>query len=183
MRAKCSVFIATSLDGYIAREDGAIDWLAAANALVPTGETCGFAEFMSTVDTLVMGRNSFEQALSFGEWPYGETPLVVLSRTLQCLPQQVPPTVTLAAEAPAALVARLSAVGRRHLYVDGGLTIQSFLAVDLIDEITITAIPVILGSGRPLFGPVQGDVRLRHLSTRAYEFGFVQTRYQVCHEA
>lgn len=179
MNSRCSVFIATSLDGFIARSDGRIDWLNDANAMVPPGEDCGFAEFLSSVDALVMGRNTFEQVLSFPEWPYGSKPVVVLSHSLRSLPAQVPATVTLSAESPATLVARLSAQGLRHLYIDGGLTIQSFLMANLIEEMTITVIPVLLGSGKPLFGPLQSDVHLQFLTNRAYDFGFVQSTYLV----
>ena len=176
---KCSVFIATSLDGFISRPDGSIDWLNEANTLIPAGEDCGFAQFMAGVDALVMGRNTFEQVLTFGEWLYGLTPVVVLSRQLNALPANAPGTVSLSAEEPAALVAHLSAMGLNHLYVDGGLTIQSFLAAGLIDEITITLIPLLLGDGKPLFGKLPGDVKLELISSQAYEFGFVQNTYRV----
>lgn len=176
---KCSVFIATSLDGFISRTDGSIDWLNKANAVVPEGEDCGYAQFLSTVDALVMGRNTFEQVLSFGEWPYGSTPVVVLSRQLKSLPGNVPATVSVSADDPAKLVQSLSAKGQSHLYIDGGLTIQSFLAAGLIDEIIITTIPILLGGGKSLFGPLPGDVQLNHLSSKAFDFGFVQNKYRV----
>ena len=176
---ECNVFIATSLDGFISRPDGSIDWLDEANALVPAGEDCGYGQFMAGIDVLVMGRNTFEQVLTFGEWPYGATPVIVLSRSLTSLPAHLPGTVSLSAEEPAQLVQRLSAAGLEHLYIDGGLTIQSFLAAGLIDEITITLIPILLGSGKPLFGPLSGDVHLELVSSRAYDFGFVQNRYRV----
>ena len=179
MTSKCSVFIATSLDGFISRSDGGIDWLDQANSKVPPGEDCGFARFMSSVDALVMGRNTFELTMSFEQWPYASTPLVVLSKRLNNLPPQTPSTVSLSSQSPRVLVAALRARGLQHLYVDGGLTIQSFLAARMIDEITITRIPVLLGSGRPLFGPLPADVQLEHVSTRAYEFGFVQSKYRV----
>lgn len=176
---KCSVFIATSLDGFISRTDGSIDWLNKANAVVPEGEDCGYAQFLSTLDALVMGRNTFEQVLSFGEWPYGSTPVVVLSRQLKSLPGNVPATVSVSADDPAKLVQSLSAKGQSHLYIDGGLTIQSFLAAGLIDEIIITTIPILLGGGKSLFGPLPGDVQLNHLSSKAFDFGFVQNKYRV----
>lgn len=176
---KCSVFIATSLDGFISRTDGSIDWLNKANAVVPEGEDCGYAQFLSTVDALVMGRNTFEQVLSFGEWPYDSTPVVVLSRQLKSLPGNVPATVSVSADDPAKLVQSLSAKGQSHLYIDGGLTIQSFLAAGLIDEIIITTIPILLGGGKSLFGPLPGDVQLNHLSSKAFDFGFVQNKYRV----
>lgn len=179
MNTTCSVFIATSLDGFIARSDGGIDWLNEANRLVPTGEDCGFGEFMASVDALVMGRNTFEMALSFGSWPYGSTPVIVLSSRMLALPADVADTVSLFSDSPAALVAELSAQGLHHLYIDGGRTIQSFLAAALIDDITITIIPILLGSGIPLFGPVPADIQLEHLSTHAYDFGFVQSKYRV----
>ncbi len=179
MTIKCSVFIATSLDGFIARKDGSIDWLNEANAVVPPGEDCGYEEFMSTVDTMIMGRNSFEQVLTFGEWPYGSTPVVVMSHRAATLPPNAPRTVTASRETPTTLVARLSEEGSRHIYVDGGLTVQSFLAERLIDELTITVIPILLGTGKPLFGPLSSDINLSHVSTRVYEFGFVQHRYRI----
>jgi dihydrofolate reductase len=180
---KCSVFIATSLDGFISRPDGSIDWLNQANTVVPPGEDCGYARFMTTVDGLVMGRNTFEQVLTFGQWPYGALPVVVLSRRLGALPAGVPGSVSISAEPPARLVERLSARELNHLYVDGGLAIQSFLAAGLIDEITITLIPVLLGRGKPLFGPSAADVQLELLSSKAYDFSFVQNKYRVIKNA
>ena len=177
MTIKSSVFIATSLDGFIARLDGNIDWLNEANAVVPEGEDCGFFEFMSSVDVLVMGRKSFEKVLSFGEWSYGETKVVVLSRKGVAIPEKINNTVSTSSEDPKSLVERLAAEGAKHLYIDGGKTIQSFLASGLIDEITITIIPVLLGTGLPLFGPLKKDINLKHVSTNAYPFGFVQDRY------
>lgn len=182
MPSSCRVFIATSLDGFIARADGSIDWLDAANAVVPPGEDMGYAAFMSSIDALVMGRSTFEMAMSFAAWPYGATPVVVLSAQLASLPGTAPATVSLHRGGPAELVADLAAKGLHGLYIDGGITIQGFLALRLIDELTITTIPVLLGSGKPLFGALPADVRLQHLSTRAYEFGFVQTTYRVVHD-
>ena len=177
---KCSVFIATSLDGFISRKDGSIDWLNEANAVVPEGEDCGYAAFMSTVDALVMGRNTFEQVLSFdGKWPYGSTPVIVLSRQMKLLPDDMLDTVSLSADDPKKLVQRLSTKGLNHLYIDGGRTIQSFLSSSLIDEITITVIPILLGEGKPLFGPLSDDVELELVESKAFEFGFVQSKYRV----
>jgi dihydrofolate reductase len=181
MGVRCSVFIATSLDGFISRLDGRIDWLDQANATVPAGEDCGFGAFFSSVDALVMGRNTFEQVLLFPSWPYGDKPLVVLSRTMKALPPGVPNSVTLSSEAPAVLVRRLEGEGVGHVYVDGGLTIQSFLAEGLVQELTLTVIPVLLGTGKPLFGALPGDVNLRLLDSRRWPFGFVQNRYGVEH--
>ena len=179
MLLRCSVYIATSLDGFIARTDGSIDWLMEANAGVPAGEDCGYAAFMSTINTIVMGRATFEQVLTFPEWPFGSMPIVVLSRTLHALPVGVPETVRLSSASPRDLVAQLASEGVERVYVDGGKTIQSFLADGLITDLTITLIPVVLGSGLPLFGPLDRDVALRHVSTTAYPFGFVQNTYHV----
>ena len=183
MSSRISVFIATSLDGFIARTNGDIDWLNEANEVVPEGEDCGFFTFMASVDVLVMGRNTYEQALSFGEWPYGDTKVVVLSRKGVEIPDQLQCTVSTTAVSPKELVERLSAEGAKHVYVDGGKTIQSFLAKGLINEITTTVIPVILGSGIPLFGPVSSDIKLKHISTHAYPFGFVQNKYCINSQA
>jgi dihydrofolate reductase len=176
---KCSVYIAISLDGFISRTDGGIDWLNDFNARIPKGEDLGYARFMSSVDALVMGRNTFEQVLAFGMWPYGSTPVVVLSRRIKSLPEDVPDTVSLSADEPGKLVKRLSARGWHHLYVDGGLTIQSFIKAGLIDEITITVIPILLGNGKSLFGPLPADVELELVESKAFDFGFVQSKYRI----
>jgi dihydrofolate reductase len=179
MPVRCSVFIATSLDGFIARADGGIDWLNEANARVPPGEDCGYHAFTATIDAMVIGRRTFEQVLGFGGWVYGPTRVVVLSRTLTELPRTLPETVTLSRDRPRDVVDQLSAEGKSHLYIDGGLTIQAFLADGLIDDLTITLIPILLGSGAPLFGPLASDVRLELVASRSYPFGFVQNQYRV----
>ena len=177
MNPKVSVFIATSLDGFIARKNGELDWLDAANATVPEGEDCGYRAFMNTIDVLVMGRKTYEKVVSFGEWPYGETPVIVLSRNPINFPTNLPNTITHSSEEPRTLCDRLSRESVEHLYVDGGITIQRFLAAGLIDEITITLIPIILGEGVPLFGPLEADVLLTCVGVKTFEFGFVQVQY------
>ncbi|MEW6120196.1 MAG: dihydrofolate reductase family protein [Pseudomonadota bacterium] len=179
MTFRTSVFIAASLDGYIARPDGAIDWLEQANACVPAGEDCGYAAFMSTVDLLVMGRATFEKVLAFPAWPFAERPVWVASRSGPALPAHLPHTVRVTDETPARIVHSAQVLGFRHLYVDGGQLIQAFLRENLIDELTITTIPVLLGSGRTLFGALSSDVPLQLVATRAYPFGFVQSTYRV----
>ena len=126
-----------------------------------------------------MGRNTFEQVLTIGEWPYGSTPVVVMSRRGITLPNDIPSSVSVSKESPDDLVLRLSAQGAQHFCIDGGLTIQSFLAVRLIHDITITVIPILLGSGKPLFGPLPHDVHLTHEASHVFEFGFVQNKYRV----
>ncbi|MDA8018058.1 MAG: dihydrofolate reductase family protein [Thermoanaerobaculia bacterium] len=181
MRPKCSIYIATSLDGFISRLDGGIDWLEVVDPLIPAGEDCGFAEHMATVDAMVMGRETFETAVGFGgEWPYGQTRIVVWTRqTDYGVPVSVADCVTTSGEEPARLLESLAAEGVTHVYVDGGLTIRSFLAEDLIDEITITTIPMLIGEGRPLFGPLKSDIELEFLWSRSWDFGLVQTKYAV----
>lgn len=179
MTAKCSVFIATSLDGFIAREDGSIDWLENASAAAPAGEDCGYADFIKNIDYLVMGRNTFELVSSFPEWPYKNTKVHVLSSTMIRLPSGMPAAVTLSNEDPAALVQRLSKAGAKRLYIDGGVTIQRFLQSGLIEDITITRVPILLGTGRPLFGPIGHDINLEHVTSKTYPFGFVQDTYHV----
>lgn len=179
MTIKASVFIATSLDGFIARKDGSIDWLEGATADVPAGEDSGYGVFISTVDVLVMGRYTYEQVLTFAEWPYGDLRVVVLSGKPIEIPADISGTVTALSKSPRALVDQLGSEGAQHLYIDGGITIQSFLSAGLIDELTITVIPVLIGEGRPLFGPLEKDIALTHLSTEAYDYGFVQSRYGV----
>lgn len=175
--ATCCVFVGVSLDGCIARADGSIDWLDAMNARVPPGEDLGFGEFMRGVDAIVMGRATFETVMRFPEWPYGVLPIVVLSRTWENLPVDAPNTVSLSHESPRVLVERLSAQGVRRIYVDGGATVQSFLADGLIDEMTITTLPILIGAGRRLFGATQSDVLLEHASTKV-RCGFVQTTWR-----
>jgi dihydrofolate reductase len=139
----------------------------------------GYGEFIATVDGLVMGRHTFELARSFPDWQYGEKPVVVLSRTLKAAPTGVPKSVQISQEPPAEIAQRLAAKGLERLYVDGGSTIQQFIAAGLIDEITTTRIPILLGKGKPLFGQVAADPHLDHLWTRSYAFGFVQSKYRL----
>jgi dihydrofolate reductase len=180
VRASVRVFIATSLDGFIAREDGRIDWLEQANRLAPPGEDCGFGAFFAKTDVLVMGRKTFETVLDFPEWPYGTKPVVVVTHRPDALviPEKIRSTVSATSETPGALVSRLAAQGMKELYIDGGALIRSFLAADLIDEITVTQIPVLIGSGLPLWGGDMRDRWLRLVQVKHFDFGFVQLRYE-----
>lgn len=173
------MFIATSLDGFIARKDGSIDWLMKANAHAPAGEDGGYKSFISQIDRLVMGRYSFEKVLSFDEWPYGDLPVIVMSHQSVAIPKHIQHCVSISSETPIELVNRLSKQGAKHLYVDGGVTLQGFLAANLIDEITITIAPVLLGNGRPLFGSLNNDIELHLIEQRALGGGFVQVKYRV----
>jgi dihydrofolate reductase len=176
---RCSVFIGISLDGFIARENGELDWLPGAEGGSSDGEEHGYPAFIATVDTIVIGRGSYEKVLTFDSWPYGDKPVVVLTSRPETLATPPVSTVTVMGGTPDEIVGRLRERGARHLYVDGGITIQQFLAAGLIQRIILTRIPVVIGRGIPLFGPVPQDIRLRHMSTRALPSGMVQSEYEV----
>jgi dihydrofolate reductase len=171
---KASVFIATSLDGFIARPDGALDWLPADG-----GDPHGYAEFIATVDAIVIGRKTFETVLSFAAWPYERMPVVVLSTTLSVVAVPEGAVCEVMAGTPQQIVSRLAQRGMQHLYIDGGVTIQGFLEAGLIQRVIITRIPVLLGSGIPLFGPLSHDIRFQHVATRSYPSGMVQSEYLI----
>jgi len=169
---KASVFVGTSLDGFIARPTGAFDFLP------EEPEPHGFEEFMATVDALVMGRNTFDVVAPFETWPYGNTPVIVLThRELQATRSGVI-TEVMSGE-PVEIVQRLESRGFQHLYVDGGETVQRFLRAGLISNITITRVPVLIGSGISLFGSIDSDITLTHIATRQFPSGLVQSEYVV----
>lgn len=174
---KTSVYIATSLDGFIARPDGAIDWLPGIES--EDGEDYGYKAFMDTVDALIMGRNTFEKVLTLGDWTYGSKPVVVLTNR----PIEIPPSIAGSVESmsasPVEIVEQLTKRGVHHLYIDGGKTIQGFLEAKLLNRLIITQIPVLIGSGIPLFGPLPHDYKLQHIQTRSFPNGFVQSEYQI----
>jgi len=170
---KASVFIGTSLDGFIARVNGDLDFLPPGG-----GEPHGYDEFMATVDALVIGRKTYETVLTFDTWPYGKKPVFVLStRTLAPAPLEA--VVERMSGEPAEIVSQLEARGIRHAYVDGGITIQRFLQAGLIQRLIITRVPVLIGAGIPLFGALESDLVLRHVATRQYASGLVQSEYVV----
>jgi len=206
-RARALVFLATSLDGFIARLDGSMDWLDYQNTRVtPAGEDCGFAAFFARVDALLMGRETFEWCCKNMAWTWGTKPVMVLSRTLSekgqleaLVPEAARGTahVLLAPRdaTPLALLQHLhSSLGARHVYLDGGVTIQSFLAAGLVDEMTITTVPVMIGRGRPLFAasasagseaaskPLLADTHLELIRSQSWPFGFVQNTWKVLHK-
>lgn len=176
---KASVFIATSLDGFIAREDGGIDWLPVPDTNSEGGEDYGYNEFINTIDAMVMGRNTYELVLTFDEWYYGDMPVFVLTNRGVEIPDRISKTVSQMSGEPEEIVKRLQEKGYNHLYVDGGKTIQGFLNAGLIDEMIISTIPVLIGSGIPLFGPTNRDIHLEHTGNRTSPDGLVQHRYKV----
>lgn len=176
-RATGHVFIAASLDGFIARADGDIDWLT---PFATGGEDTGYDAFMASVDGVVMGRGTFEKVLSFGAWPFSE-PVIVSSRTLSQndLRADLDGKLRISSLAPRPLMEALAADGWKRAYVDGGKLIQSFLREGLISDIILTRIPVLLGEGIPLFGKMDGDITLRHVETRTFASGLVQSKYSI----
>jgi len=168
-----SVFVGASVDGFIARTNGDLDFLPEGG-----GEPHGYSEFIASVDAIVIGRNTFEKVLTFDGWPYGQKRVVVLSSRSVNL-SAIDGVVEQMAGAPADIVSRLAASGAQHLYVDGGITIQRFLAAGLVQRLIVTRVPVLIGDGIPLFGALPHDVRLRHVMTRHYPSGLVQSEYQI----
>ncbi|RDS81695.1 dihydrofolate reductase [Dyella monticola] len=170
---KTSVFVGVSVDGFMARRDGALDFLPPGG-----GEPHGYEEFMATVDALLIGRKTYETVLGFDAWPYGSKPVFVLStRALQ------PPPANAVVEhlrgAPKDIAATLANRSLEHIYVDGGITIQGFLREGLIQRLVVTRVPVLIGTGIPLFGALPHDIALRHVATRHYASGLVQSEYEV----
>jgi dihydrofolate reductase len=169
-----SVFIGTSVDGFIARKNDELDFLPEGG-----GEPHGYNEFIASVDAIVIGRKTFEKVLTFGTWPYGEKRVVVLSSRPIDLSVVRGGVVEQMAGAPAEIVSQLAARGVHNLYIDGGITIQRFLRAGMIQQLIITRVPVLIGEGVPLFGALPHDIRLRHVATRNYPSGLVQSEYEV----
>lgn len=170
-RPRISVYIATSLDGYIARMDGALDWLERMNQM--PGEDYGYKQFLSSIDTIVIGRGTYEVASSVAVWPYEGKRVVVLSRTLHSVCIQA----ELFSGDILSLVKRLHEEGVKHIYADGGMTVSQFLNAGIVDQLTISLIPVVIGSGIPLFSNIHHDKWCRLISSHAYENGLMQLQY------
>jgi dihydrofolate reductase len=169
-----SVFVGASVDGFIARTNGALDFLPEGG-----GEPHGYNEFIAGVDALVIGRNTFETVLAFDPWPYGNKRVVVLSSRAIDLSAAVGASVEQMDGPPSQIVAQLAASGAHHLYIDGGITIQRFLRAGLIERLIVTRVPVLIGEGIPLFGSLPRDIRLKHIATQHYPSGLVKSEYQV----
>jgi dihydrofolate reductase len=170
---RASVFVGISVDGFMARPDGGLDWLPPGG-----GEEHGYSEFFASVDALVIGRGTYETVLAFDVWPYGAKPVFVLS-TGPLAPAPRGAVVERMSGDPADVLSQLSARGIQHVYVDGGITIQRFLRAGLIQRLVITRVPVLIGEGIPLFGATGRDITLRHVGTRQYAGGLVQSEYEV----
>jgi dihydrofolate reductase len=171
---RASVFVGTSADGFIARRNGEFDFLPEGG-----GEPHGYDEFMSSVDVLVIGRNTFEKVLTFEKWPYAAKRVVVLSSRAIDVSTVRGATIEHMSGSPAEITDRLAASGARHAYIDGGITVQRFLRARLIQRLIVTRVPVLIGEGIPLFGSVPHDLRLRHVLTETYPTGLVKSEYEV----
>jgi dihydrofolate reductase len=171
---KASVFVGTSVDGFIARHNGDFDFLPEGG-----GEPHGYSEFIATVDVLVIGRNTFDKVSTFDSWPYPNMRVVVLSSRAIDTSALTGERLERMSGPPQAIVSRLAAGGAQHAYIDGGITVQQFLRAGLIQRLIITRVPVLVGQGIPLFGSLPHDVKLRHVSTHAYASGLVKSEYEI----
>lgn len=171
------VFIATSLDGYIARHDGDIEWLLQRD---DPAEDHGYNDFIADKDMIVMGRGCYEKVLTFDTWHY-TLPVLVLSGQLAGtpVPERLQGKVRFADLAPAAAMAQLAREGVRRVYLDGGQLVQSFLREGLVADMVVTTVPVLIGGGRPLFGALERDIGLQLVSSKAFASGLVQSAYRV----
>ena len=168
------VYIATSLDGYIADKDGGVDWLH--EVPNPSKSDFGFSEFMKRIDALVMGRKTYETVMSFGHWPYAKK-VFVLSNTLREVEVSLGDKAEVIKGELKDIVSKLNERGFKSLYIDGGKTVQSFLKENLIDEIIITRIPIILGSGIALFDNMDLEIKFEHVETEILNNSLVKSRY------
>ena len=169
------IFIATSLDGFIAAEDGSVDWLT--EIPDPDRSDGGFSEFIDRIDAVVMGRNTFEIVHSFGQWPYTK-PVFVLSNSLDYLPDGYEGKAEIMKGEPSSIVKKMAQRGYHDLYIDGGMVIRSFLKEDLIDEMIITRVSILLGNGIPLFHDLSRIMKFKHKETIVLNEYLVQSRYE-----
>lgn len=174
----CSTFIGTSVDGFIARPNGELDFLP-----LDGGEPHGYPEFFASIDALVIGRKTFETVLGFPTWPYGKKPVIVLSSRQVDFSKVPGANVDHMSGSPAEIVAKLTERGYKHVYIDGGITIQEFFRAGQIQRLVITRVPVLIGQGIPLFGTLPHDVKLRHVETKSYATGLVKTEYEVVRQS
>ncbi|MDP1880991.1 MAG: dihydrofolate reductase family protein [Parachlamydiaceae bacterium] len=174
-RPKISIYIAMSIDGYIARKNGGLNWLEYGH----TGdEDYGFKTFIKNIDVLVLGKNTYEVVSKFDKWPYEGKRVIVLSKTLK----EVRKEAELFCGQLTDLVSILYSDNSKHIWVDGGITVSKFLEAGLVDEITVSIIAIVLGSGIPLFNPMDNEHKCRLLSTQSYPSGLVQLKYEVVND-
>jgi|TARA_B110000908_G_scaffold134570_1_gene159096 dihydrofolate reductase len=182
---KCSVYIATSADGYIAMPDGAVDWLHTTGNLDADmgSEDMGWRSFINSVDCMIMGRKCMEviaqMNLTPEQWPYGDIKIIVLSRTVATPSASFHSETEMYSGDIDELIEDLGSRGLKHAYIDGGATITSFIELGLIDEMTITQVPVLLGDGIPLFGKINRQIKLENPVVVAFPNDMVQVKYRV----
>ena len=183
---KCSVYIATSSDGYIATQDGGVDWLHTAGnpeADMSHNPDIGFNDFIASVDCMIMGRKCMDAISSFNlapeQWPYGETKIYVLSHSMKQPPENLRGKVEMYSGDIAKLVSQLESDGFKHAYIDGGTTITAFINLQLINEMTITRAPIILGKGVPLFGELNKSIKLTNSEAIVFPNDFIQEKFAV----
>lgn len=183
---KCSVYIATSADGYIATRDGGVDWLDTAGnpeADMSNNPDMGFNEFIASIDCMIMGRKCMDAISSFNltpeQWPYGDTKIYVLSNSLKKPPENLRGKVEMYSGDIKKLINQLEENGYKHAYIDGGTTITAFINLQLIDEMTITKAPVILGKGLPLFGELNKSIKLINSEATVFPNDFIQEKFGV----
>jgi dihydrofolate reductase len=171
------MFMAMSLDGFVAREDSNLDWLMKQKT---EGEDHGYEAFMASVDGLVMGSGSFRTVLSFDAWPY-DKPVVVLSRTLttEDIPSELRDKVSITTQEPQQVLASLAEQGWKRAYIDGGKIIQSFMRERQIVDMTVTIVPILLGSGKRMFGSLSADIDLQLLEVKQFPSGLISTQYKM----
>lgn len=172
-RPRFHVFIATSLDGFIARRDGAVDWLGRVER---AGQDYGYQAFADRMDTVLLGRRTYDKVLEFSEWPYPGKRVCVVTHK--------PPAAARAGESfvggtPATIREQLAEAGARNVYVDGGVLVSEFMAAGLLDELVISVIPVLLGAGLPLWARPFTETPLTLVSADAFDAGLVQLKYRV----
>ena len=172
-------YIATSLDGFIAREDGGLDWLEKEEFADPEGSDYGWEKHIENLDAMIMGKNTFLKVLQIGQWVYGNLEVFVASRSLseKDIPEHLRQKVKLISGTAQELSEHMRTLGKKRIYIDGGKLLQSFIRKNLLDELTITRMPVLIGSGIPLFGSLDSDIPMIHIKTDSFKSSVTQSLY------
>jgi dihydrofolate reductase len=171
---KGSVYIGTSLDGFIARENGDIDWLV---QFADEKAVEAYEEFINRIDAIVIGRGTFEKIMTFPSWPYKQAAFL-LSSSIKKVPDSIKDKITLLSMKPGEVMTYLSDNGFSRIYIDGGKVIQEFLKEDFIDEMIISKAPIVIGRGIPLFGQLDVDLQFTHIRTEVHPNGLVRSYYE-----
>lgn len=176
---KTFAYIAQSIDGFIAKPDGNLDWLDHNSY----GEDYGFREFLRNIDVILMGANTFSVIMNFDEWVYTNKKVFIMSNKIKTedIPERLRDKVEISNLSPRKIITVLREKGCQEIYVDGGKVIQSFLKEDLVDELIITQIPILLGDGIPLFGKLNREIKLELVENQSFKSGLIQNRYKIIH--